>query len=219
MHDDMHTDTAAGRFSARYVVVIAVVAAVLGGAVGYLASGGGGSPGPSLAPPTGPSTSLEPLVQLRLGQTGTTNTGAEVTVLTWDEGRPPYWPPNQLGNVYSRAEVRFCTGEGTWNFRIREIPYLFNLVDEAGNIYDPFVDVRHSVDELASYNTGLISPNECVEGSVIFAEPPGVDIRAVRFTGNGRFEWDVSAISNGSPAPSPPYHPGGSVREPASPSP
>lgn len=187
-------------FGGRSVLIIAVVAALLGGAIGRSTAGGGSGSSP-LAPP----------VQLKLGQTGITDTGAHVTVLTWSRGTPPGgWPAPQVGYEYSRAEVRFCTGAGTWNFRIREIPYLFNLVDASGNLIAPFVDQRYNLDELASYNVGVISPSQCVTGSIIFAEKAGQAIRAIRFTGRGRFEWDLSAISAGSPAPSPAYTPGSS---------
>ena len=194
-------DAPARTFGGRFVVTAALVAALLGGAVGYLAS-----PGTTSTAGVSKPTPLAPPVQLKLGETGVTETGGHVTVLTWSRGTPPGgWPAPEDGYEYSRAEVRFCAGEGTWNFRIREVPYLFNLVDTSGNLIDPQVDVSYSLDELASYNVGLISPNDCITGSIIFVEEKGQPIRAIRFTGRGRFEWDLSAISAGSPAPSPQY--------------
>jgi hypothetical protein len=221
----MRMENEAGKASRTFgtgaIIAVAVVSAVLGGALGFLASGGGAkeSARPSLQPAP-PPPSLAPLVHLELGQTGVTETGGQVTVLTWDTGHPAYWPPPPQGFRYSRAEVRFCTGEGVWNFRVREIPYLFNLVDSAGQLLPPFVDIRHSTDELASYNLRLITANRCMTGSVIFQQPVGAHIVGVRFTGHGRFQWDVSAISDGSsPAPSPAYEPGESLLHPESPTP
>ena len=196
-----------------------MVALFVGLVGGYLFGASGAT---QIVRPSAPEASAGPPVQLELGQTGTTSTGSHVTVLSWDRAQPEDWPPPPAGYEYSEAVVRFCAGPGVWNFRIREIPYLFNLVNASPAkeppLFDPFVDVRYGLKEFASYNTGLISPDECIVGTVIFQTRTYERVSAVRFTGHGSFEWDVRGISDRtSPAPTPSYSPGieGSASSPS----
>ena len=199
------------------VVAVAIGAALAGVVVGYLVAGGGGSN--PVNPIAEPSASLEPPVQLKLGESGSTRTGSTITVLTWDRGAPGGWPVPPEGWEFSHALVRFCSGPGVWNFRVREIPYLFNLVDSQPDaerpLPPPIVDTWHTLGEFASYSQAVLSPDECVAGAIVFASRTTAIIRAVRFTGHNRFEWDVADIANGtSPAPTPSYSPGPSMFRP-----
>ena len=188
-------------FGLPLLSVMVVIAALLGGVVGYVI-GSGGKISSALAPP---SATPAPLIHLKMGETGTSSTGSSVTLLTFEPGVAPHWPEPEQGFEYSRAIVTFCSGQGVWNFRIREIPYLFNLVDHASQLVKPEVDNRFNYQELASFNVGLIAPGECQTGSIIFKHLTSIPIDTVRFTGHGRFDWDVSGIANGtSPAPPPP---------------
>jgi hypothetical protein len=192
-------------FGSTAVLVVAVVAALVGGAVGYFTGAQNASSNVSSGEASSKSAPIE---HLELGQTAATQTGSEVTALTWDWGSPGWPQPEPKGYRRSRAVVTFCAGPGITNFRIREIPYLFNLVDTNGQLINPFVDTYFALDELASYNVGLVGSGQCVTGSIIFLVPDNRTVSAIRFTGHGRFQWDLSQIVNGSPAPTPSVSPG-----------
>lgn len=197
------------RFTAWTVVVAVSVSLVIGGLLGFAAHRGLNEAAVEAAVMA--RQSLTPVVQLELGETGVIQPGGEVTVYSWGYGAPD-WAEPAGDRELTRALVKYCLSPAKYNFRAREIPYLFNLVDaNGGPLIDPFVDYKANLEEFASYNTALLSPGDCISGSIIFPLEAGQRPVAVRFSGRSRFDWDVSDIPVGAPASPPPsatYSPG-----------
>ena len=185
-------------FGMGVLVGVAIAAMVAGGLIGFQAGKTQGHEAPSA-----PVASTGPPMKLKIGETADIPTGSQVTVITWEDGTPPGWPPTESGLPLSQAVVRFCAAPGGWNYRIRQLPFHFNLVAQDGTLVDPITDLTYSQDEFASYNVGVVSSDECATGTVVFKPSPS-PVTAVQFSGFQQVDWDVSAISSGaSPAPDP----------------
>jgi len=211
-HERSRTAGPPGRAKLGNLTVVAVVAAIVGGLVGYTVAprsdpvSAASSASASFDPFAVPSSSLPPPTQLELGETGTLLTGATVTVLSWIPGKPDGWPPHTPGFLYSRAIVRYCAGPGMWNLRVLQLPYLFNLVADTFMLSDPEAHRWFGLTEFASYRNAVVSPGECVTGTIVFQTKATQRIVAVRFTGHGRIAWNVADIASGaSPPPKLPH--------------